>query len=48
VPTEEYKVTYRRIIEAVNAGDFDFLNVLFAADMVNHNPVPGQVPGLTG
>ena len=48
MPTEEHKVAYRRIIEAVNAGDFDALDALFAADMVDHNPVPGQVPGLAG
>jgi predicted ester cyclase len=48
LPTEEHKVAYRRIIEAVNAGDFDSLNALFAAEMVDHNPVPGQVPGLDG
>jgi predicted ester cyclase len=39
---------YRRIIEAVNAGDFDALDALFATDMVDHNPVPGQVPDLVG
>jgi hypothetical protein len=48
MPTEEHKTACRRIIEAVNAGDFDALDVLFAADMVDHNPVPGQVPGLAG
>ena len=48
MPTEEHKAAYRRIIEAVNAGDFDALDALFAADMVDHNPVPGQVPGLAG
>ena len=48
MPTEEHKVAYRRIIEAVNAGDFDALDALFVADMVDHNPVPGQVPGLAG
>ncbi len=45
---EEHKAVYRRIIEAVNAGDFDALDALFAADMVDHNPVPGQVAGLAG
>ena len=48
MPTEEHKAAYRRIIEAVNAGDFDALDALFAADMVDRNPVPGQVPGLAG
>src|SRR5215204_2626415 len=42
----EDKTVYRRIIEAVNAGDSDALDALFAADMVDHNPVPDQVPGL--
>jgi len=45
MPTEEHKTAYRRIIEVVNAGDSD---ALFAADMVDHNPVPDQVPGLAG
>jgi predicted ester cyclase len=48
MPTEEYKIAYRRIIEAVNAVDFDALDALFATDMVDHNPVPGQVHGLDG
>jgi len=48
MPTEEHKVVYRRIIEAVNAGDFDTLDDLFAADMVDRNPIPGQLPGLAG
>ena len=48
MPAEEHKAAYRRIIEAVNAGDFDALDALFAADMVDRNPVPGQVPGLAG
>jgi predicted ester cyclase len=48
MPTEEHKTAYRRIIEAVNAGDFDALDALFTANMVDHNPVPGQMPGLDG
>ena len=48
MPTEAHKAAYRRIIEAVNAGDFDALNALFADDMVDRNPVPDQVPGLAG
>jgi predicted ester cyclase len=46
MPPEERKAAYRSIIEAVNAGDFDAMDALFAANMVDHNPVPGQVPGL--
>jgi len=48
MPTEGHKAAYRRIIEAVNAGDFDALDALFAADMVDHNTIPDQVPGLAG
>jgi predicted ester cyclase len=48
MPTKEHKTAYRRIIEAVNAGDSDALDALFTADMVDHNPVPDQVPGLAG
>ncbi len=49
MPTEDdRKAVYRRIIGAINAGNFDALDALFAADMVDHNPVPGQVPGLAG
>jgi steroid delta-isomerase-like uncharacterized protein len=45
---KEHKSAYRRIIEAVNAGDFDALDALFAEDMVDHNPIPNQLPGLAG
>jgi steroid delta-isomerase-like uncharacterized protein len=48
MPMEEHKTAYRRIIEAVNAGDFDALYALFTANMVDHNPVPGQMLGLDG
>ena len=48
MPPEEHKVAYRRIIEAVNAGDFDTLDALFSPAMVDRNPIPDQVPGLAG
>jgi steroid delta-isomerase-like uncharacterized protein len=48
MPMEEHKSAYRHIIEAVNADDFDALDALFAVDMVDHNPIPDQVPGLAG
>ncbi|HKH77659.1 MAG TPA: nuclear transport factor 2 family protein [Rubrobacteraceae bacterium] len=44
MPTEEHKVAYRRIIDAVNAGDFDALDVLFAADVVDRNPSRAKCP----
>jgi steroid delta-isomerase-like uncharacterized protein len=37
-----------RIEEAVAKGDLDALDGLYAADMVDHNPFPEQVPGLEG
>ena len=46
--TEEHKLTYCRIIAAVNAGDFNALEALIDADILDHNPVPGQTPGLAG
>ena len=48
MPMEEHKSAYRRIIEAVNAGDFHALDALFADDMVDHNPIPDQAAGLAG
>ena len=45
---DEHKVVYRHIIEAVSSGDSDALDALIASDLVDHNPVPGQVPGLAG
>jgi predicted ester cyclase len=40
--------TYESIIAAVSAGDEEVLDRLIAADLVDHNPVPGQVAGLAG
>ena len=46
--SEEHKATYRRIIAAVSAGDGDALDALVAGDVVDHNPIPDQAPGLVG
>jgi steroid delta-isomerase-like uncharacterized protein len=40
--------TYEAIISAVAAADQDALDELIAEDIVDHNPVPGQVPGRVG
>jgi steroid delta-isomerase-like uncharacterized protein len=45
---DENKEVYRRIIEAISRGDVDALDELVAADLVDHNPVPDQVPGREG
>ena len=45
---EELKETYRRIIGAVSRGDAAALDDLVATDIVDHNPIPDQAPGLEG
>ncbi len=45
---EVHKDAYRRVIEAVNRGEPDALDGLMAVDMVDHNPIPDQSPGLEG
>jgi steroid delta-isomerase-like uncharacterized protein len=39
---------YRRVFEAVNRGDEAALDDLVTADVLDHNPIPGQVPGVAG
>jgi predicted ester cyclase len=46
--TRDNTATYRAIIAAVSAGDLDRLDQLIAHDLVDHNPAPGQPPGLDG
>jgi len=38
----------RKVYQAFNSGNFDALDQLVAADLVDHNPVPGQSPGIQG
>lgn len=45
---EENKSIIRRYVECVNKGQFDVLDDLVIPDFVDHNPVPGQEPGLVG
>lgn len=45
---EQLKEVYRRIIAAIGRGDADGLDDLVAADVVDHNPIPDQVPGREG
>jgi steroid delta-isomerase-like uncharacterized protein len=42
------KDVYRRIIDAISRGDADALDELMVPDIVDHNPVPDQVPGVEG
>ena len=39
---------YEQVIEAIGAGDAAALDELLAADVVDHNPMSGQRPGLPG
>ncbi len=34
--------------ELINAGEFDRLGEVFAANVVDHDPAPGQAPGVEG
>jgi len=48
VTAEQHREVYRRVIDAISCGDADALDGLLAADVVDHNPMPGQAPGLEG
>jgi steroid delta-isomerase-like uncharacterized protein len=39
---------YRRVFDAVNRGDEAALGDLLTEDIIDHNPIPGQAPGLAG
>ena len=45
---DEIKDAYRAIIEAVSRGDADALDGLMRPDVVDHNPIPNQSPGIAG
>jgi steroid delta-isomerase-like uncharacterized protein len=45
---EQLKDAYRHIIDALSRGDADGLDELIAPDVVDHNPIPDQVPGRDG
>lgn len=44
----EPSAVYRSAIEAIAAGDAAALDDLLAPDVVDHNPMPGQPPGIAG
>ena len=39
---------YRRVFDAVNRGDEAALDDLLTENVLDHNPLPGQGPGLAG
>ncbi|WP_427128927.1 ester cyclase [Pseudarthrobacter sp. S9] len=45
---DELRHAYGRLIEAAAANDADALAAIVDPDIVDHNPVPGQRPGLEG
>ena len=45
---EENKAIIRRYVDCVNKGQLDVLDQLVSPDIIAHNPVPGQGPGLAG
>ena len=45
---EENKAIVHRAYEAINQNNLDALDELVASDIVDHDPVPGQGPGLEG
>ncbi len=45
---EENKALVRRAYEAINQNNLDALDEIVASDIVDHDPVPGQGPGLEG
>jgi steroid delta-isomerase-like uncharacterized protein len=40
--------TQEGLAEAINGGDLDKLDDFFTADVVDHDPAPGQAPGPSG
>lgn len=45
---QEQKDVYRAVVAAVGVGDLAALDVLLAQDLIDHNPMPGQAPGVVG
>jgi hypothetical protein len=42
------KDIYRAVVAVVGVGDMAALDVLLARDLIDHNPMPGQAPGMVG
>jgi len=48
-PSQSGKQLVRRLVEEVwNQGDLKAVDGIFAAGFVNHTPVPGEAPGVSG
>jgi predicted ester cyclase len=45
---QDQKDAYRGVIAAISDGDLAALDVFLAQDLIDHNPMPGQAPGIIG
>ena len=45
---QEQKDVYRAVVAAVGVGDLAALDILLARDLIDHNPMPSQAPGIVG
>ena len=48
ISAEENKAIARQGYEAINQNNLDALDEVFASDIIDHNPSPGQGPGREG
>jgi predicted ester cyclase len=48
VNTANNEDVYRRVFDAVNRGDEAALDDLLTPGVLDHNPIPGQAPGIPG
>lgn len=46
--SEDHSAVYHRAIQAISAGDAASLGEFLAPEVVDHNPMPGQAPGIEG
>ena len=45
---QDQKDAYRGVIAAIGDGNLAALDVFLAHDMIDHNPMPEQAPGIIG
>lgn len=48
MPREENMATQERMAKAINSGQLDVLDDIFAPNVVDHDPAPDQGPGAEG
>ncbi len=45
---QQLATLFRRVVEVFNSRNFDALDDLLAPNFIDHNPGPGQEPGIQG